>query len=264
MGMFSQIEFKKIGIVGGVAWPSTVVYYSEICRRAEELHRARELAGSPAIPEIVIESLDHSRAVSFLGKDEEESSWREFDEYHQTALKRLEISGAEIAAMASNTPHHRFETITRGVGIPVINIVEAAAKQCLLLSAHQVLILGTPITMNSLKFRKSFADHGIQTSGPGDEQVESKIAKIIGELERGCIEGAAERLARIAETAFRSQFKGQPVVCLACTELPLAFESQKTKCTFEYDGVIYINTVGAHINAIFDFAVRQAGAREFP
>jgi len=257
--MPSEIKFKKIGIVGGVAWPSTVIYYSEICRRAEELHLARNLSGSPAIPEIVIESLDHSQAVAFLGKDKDETSWRQFDDYHRTALKNLEICGAEVAGIASNTPHHRFESITQGICIPVINIVDAAAKQCLRLGARQMLILGTPITMNSLKFRRTFADYGIQTAGPGDEQTESKIAEMIGDLERGRTDGAAERLARIAKKAFRSQFKGQPVVCLACTELPLAFVSHKTEATFESDGVVYINTTAAHIEAIFDFAVKRTG-----
>jgi aspartate racemase len=91
----------------------------------------------------------------------------------RTALKNLEICGAEVAGIASNTPHHRFESITQGIRILVINIVDAAAKQCLRLGACQMLILGTPITMNSLKFRKTFSDYGIQTTGPGDEQKES-------------------------------------------------------------------------------------------
>jgi aspartate racemase len=47
----------------------------------------------------------------------------------------------------------------------------------------------------------------------------------------------------------------QPVVCLACTELPLAFKERKMLTTFEYDGVSYINTTAVHIVAAFDFAV---------
>ncbi len=36
---------KKIGIVGGVAWTSTVDYYTAICRRSEERHAAANLPG---------------------------------------------------------------------------------------------------------------------------------------------------------------------------------------------------------------------------
>jgi aspartate racemase len=49
----------------------------------------------------------------------------------------------------------------------------------------------------------------------------------------------------------------QPVACLACTELPLAFPGQNLLATFEYDGVVYVNTTAVHINAAFDFAVNE-------
>jgi len=63
-------------------------------------------------------------------------------------------------------------------------------------------------------------------------------------------------MASMVRTSFGEQLTGQPVVCLACTELPLAFPQQKTLPTFEYDGVLYINTTAVHINAAFDFAVK--------
>jgi aspartate racemase len=80
--------------------------------------------------------------------------------------------------------------------------------------------------------------------------------ELITELQLGKLEGAAERLARIARLSFERQFgTQQPVVCLACTELPLAFQEQKMLAIFEYDGVLYINTTAVHINAAFDLAV---------
>jgi aspartate/glutamate racemase len=56
---------KKIGIVGGVAWLSTVEYYSEFCRRSEERWLRSGRPGPPATPEMSIESLDLNRAVSW-------------------------------------------------------------------------------------------------------------------------------------------------------------------------------------------------------
>ena len=134
---------KKIGIVGGVAWISTVDYYTEICTRSEEWHAASNLPGPPSTPEMVIESLDHNKAVAYLGVEGDEESWRRFDDYHRAALQRLELSGADFALMASNTPHHRFETIVRGVTIPVLDIFEVVAKESAQIGASEVLILGT-------------------------------------------------------------------------------------------------------------------------
>ncbi|HEX3685416.1 MAG TPA: hypothetical protein VHU83_22975 [Bryobacteraceae bacterium] len=94
---------KKIGIVGGVAWPSTVDYYTAICQRSEQRHLVNHLQGAPSTPEMTIECLNLSKAVSYLGIDGDEESWSQFDDYHRAALRRLEASGAEFALMASNT-----------------------------------------------------------------------------------------------------------------------------------------------------------------
>jgi hypothetical protein len=39
--------------------------------------------------------------------------------------------------------------------------------------------------------------------------------------------------------------------------LPLAFQKQKKLTTFEHDDVVYINTTALHINAAFEFAIRE-------
>jgi aspartate racemase len=246
---------KKIGIVGGVAWPSTVDYYTEICRRSERHHLASHLPGVPSTPEMTIESLSLSRAVSYLGVEGDEESWSRFDGYHRAALRRLEASGAEFALMASNTPHHRYETIVRGVGIPVIDMFEVVAKESARMGARQVLILGTALTMGSQRFREAFARHGITAAGPEDVAARAATSQLVGDLQRGKLEGAAERLRTIAKLATEQQFGERPVVCLACTELPLAFRELKATLGFEADGILYINTTIVHAGAAFDFAV---------
>jgi aspartate racemase len=250
---------KKIGIVGGVAWRSTVDYYSEICRRSQQWHRARKLRGVPSTPEISIESLDLNKAVSYLGIDGDEDTWLQFDRYHRAALQRLEASGADFALMASNTPHHRFTSITGGIGIPVINMFDVVAKESARVGAREVLILGTALTMRSAVFREEFARHRIEAAGPQDEAARTKTAGLITDLQLGKLKGASARLGRIATTAFQPQFSAQPAVCLACTELPLAFPEQRMLASFEYNGVLYINAMAVHLNAAFDFAVGVQG-----
>ena len=255
--MQNTTAMKKVGIVGGVAWPSTVDYYSEICRRSERWHLARHPQAVPSTPEMTIESLDLNKAISYLGTDGDERSWAQFDDYHRAALQRVEGSGADFALMASNTPHHRFDTIVRGIGIPVLSIFETVAKESARIGAREILILGTALTMKSSRFREEFARYSVIAAGPHDEAVRDMTLDLIKDLQVGKLEGAAERLGRIARMSFERQFRVQPVVCLACTELPSAFQEQKMLTTFRYDGVLYINTTAVHINAAFDFAVNQ-------
>jgi aspartate racemase len=161
---------KKIGIVGGVAWPSTVDYYTQICRRSERRHPAGNRNRFPATPEMSIESLDLRTAASSIGVDGNDGSWYRFDEYHRAALRRLEASGADFAVIASNTSHHRFDAIVRGVGIPVIHIWEEAAKECARLEAKQVLILGTVVTMRPWSSGRSLRSKGSKPRARGRMQ----------------------------------------------------------------------------------------------
>ncbi len=245
---------KKIGIVGGVAWLSTVDYYAGICRLSEQWHLARNPRATSSTPEMSIESLDVSKAISLFGRDGDEESWAQYDEYHRGALQRIEASGADFALMASNTPHHRFASIVRGIRVPVLSIVDVIAKESARSRVTEVLILGTAVTMRSAGFREGFAKHGIAAAGPRDDSARGLIVELIAELQLGKIEGAAERIGKVARSCFQGQFDTQPAVCLACTELPLAFPEQKTLPSFSRDGITYLNTVAAHINAAFDLA----------
>lgn len=241
---------KKIGIVGGVGWRSTVEYYSEICRRADRWHKENKSAEVTSTPEIVIESLDLAKAFSLLGNDRDEESWERFDAYHRGALWRLETAGAEVAVVASNTPHHRFSEIVRGVGIPVISILDAAAEECRRVAARKVLVLGTALAMRSTKFRAAFARHGIELVAPESEVARARTVMLIEELQRGRLKGAAVRMGKIVAAGWR--FPGEPVVCLACTELPLAFPGFTAQASFRYGGVTWINTTAAHIDAVLE------------
>lgn len=230
-------------------------YYSEICRRSEELHFAANLQGAPLTPEISIESLDLNRAISCLGESHHEESWSQFDDYPRMALVRLEASGAEVALIASNAPHHRFKAIVRGIQIPVINMFETAARESARIRVSHVLILGTALTMDSPAFRREFAKWGIEAAGPDDSAARSRTAELIAELQQGRFEGAANRLVAIARASIEHRFQRCTAVCLACTELPLALPEFKSLSVFDYDGMAYINTTAAHINAVLNFAL---------
>ena len=192
---------KKIGIVGGVAWLSTVDYYSEICRKAERSHAARSLTGTPSTPEMSVESLDLRKMFSYLGSDGDEDSWAQFDEYHRAALQRVEASGADFALIASNTPHHRFDSIVRGIGIPVIDMFEEVAKAAARIGVSDVLILGTAVTMGSQRFRNKFAAYGIAAAAPGNETARTETVTLIKDLQSGEVAGASRRVDKIARSS---------------------------------------------------------------
>jgi hypothetical protein len=66
-----------------------------------------------------------------------------------------------------------------------------------------------------------------------------------------------DALKFIARRSMGSQPARQRIVCLACTELPLAFKEMKTLSVFESEGIIFINSTMAHIDAALEFAQRR-------
>jgi len=45
---------KKIGLLGGMAWPSTIDYYRAICTGANAWHKTRGVGASLPVPKITI------------------------------------------------------------------------------------------------------------------------------------------------------------------------------------------------------------------
>ena len=228
---------KKIGIVGGTAWRSTAEYYEALCERSD------------GAAEFAIESLELRRALSYLGNIGDDSSWERFDRYHRDALARVERSGAELAFFASNTPHHRIAQITHGVEIPVVSIVDAVASTCKRTGVDRLLVLGTNLTMRSPAIAAQYARHGIDARPPLEAD-RAHVEKLIERLQAGLDTTGGAEIRAIAQRAGYLD-SAASAVALACTELPLAFPGRTREAHFEADGARYVNTLAAHVDAIF-------------
>ncbi len=247
---------KKIGILGGVGWPSTVDYYTGLCRLAEAQHRAQGSAGIPSFPEMIIESLDLRTAMARFGQDDDEASWAEFDRYHREALLRLQAAGAEIAVMASNSPHHRFAAITHGLSLPVIDLFALVAETCGSFPSPQVILLGTALTLRSQVFRGHFARRGLRAAPPS-AALQAEVVALLAAVHRGDTTSPA-MLESLAQRALAEAGDRASVVCLACTELPLLFGREAEATVFVRDGICYLNPGALHVAALF----QQAGGTE--
>jgi aspartate racemase len=244
---------KKIGLVGGIAWLSTVEYYRGLCLQSEQRLKVRRRHGVLAMPEIIIESLDLHRAVAYIGKDDSDEAWSQFDHYHRAALRRLEVSGAEVAAIASFTAHHRLTHITRGIHIPVIDVFDIVARECARIGAQQALVLGTVATMNSARLRAVCAARGVAAAGPREPAACRSVQRLIDRLHRAKdLHTCGQRIDDIVRREATRQPDSR--VVLACTELPLAFPAALSGSVFRRRRRTYVNATAAHIGALLDHA----------
>lgn len=201
---------KKIGLLGGMSWESTIEYYriinEEVRKRTNPQTSAKIILNSMNFKEIA--DLQHA------GK------WDELYEMMAKAALELEEAGAKSIFICTNSMHKSVPAIEAKVSIPVIHIADALVKQIKKDGFKKIGLLGTMYTMEHDFYKKRLEDkHGIEVIIPekADRGVISEI--IYKELCCGIFseQSKAEYLRVIANLAKQ----GAQGVALACTEIPL-------------------------------------------
>jgi len=240
---------KKIGMIGGLAWPSTADYYRGLCAKTNEHYKAKGATPPYPTPHILIESLNIDEMRKLRGREGDEASWESYDTVFRESFLRLQEAGAEFGAIASNTPHMRLKGITAGLDFPVVSILDATAEAVRSLSGRRALILGTPVTMRSTVYADTLRKFGIETFPRMDDERIAELERLIDvDMYQGETAGARERILRLCRESMDA--RSNDVVCLACTELPLAFPEHKDAPCFEADGMWFVNTTALHIEAV--------------
>ena len=249
---------KKIGMIGGVSWLSTIEYYRVICELAHRRWHETGGDGPPSVPEMTIESLDINKSSGLRGAIGDETSWDAYDVYFRDALRRLERAGAEVALIASNTPHNRFDSITRDTGLPVVNLFDSVARTCSMRGATDALILSTLPTMTSPVFPQALERVGVRALRPESTEDRDAVARAIAVLQAGSRgTDVAAGLRRLASRIVPEERRDGTVVCLSCTELPLAFADRAGDAVFAVDGVRYLDTTVVHATAAWTAAIGE-------
>jgi aspartate racemase len=162
-----------LGIVGGLGPESTIDYYRRIL---EEWKRE-----SPSSPRsIIIDSLDVDRGLHLVEHDRQG-----LIEYLAASLRRLAAAGADVAAMAANTPHVVFDELVERSPIPIVSIVEACAEEAARRRLRRLALLGTRFTMEGAFYPTVFARRGIAIVAPNDEERRWIHERYVGQLLKG-------------------------------------------------------------------------------
>ena len=247
---------KKIGILGGLAWPATIEYYKAICQLSQSYHSQFEFKGPSPMPEMCIESVNINYSFNHRGEIGNEASWKKYDLYFNSALQRLEQNGVDFIIITANTLHTRFATITNSIGVPVLSIYEAIADECKRQEIDQFLLLGTEPTMKSTSLPDFMISKEINAFPPPNEELQLRVVNLISDLFEGKTENGSTVINEVVDSAYKQMDTKQKIVCLACTELPLAFSGKEHLPTFAEKEVTYLNTTIIHAKAAFDYALQ--------
>src|SRR5687768_14279367 len=112
-----KANLRRLGLIGGMSWVSTALYYEQIKKGV-----ARRLGGLSSAP-LLIESFDFA-PIAALQTDGE---WAELGRRRAASARRLADAGAEGLILACNTMHKVYDDIAGAVEIPVIHIGDVTA-----------------------------------------------------------------------------------------------------------------------------------------
>ncbi len=227
---------KNIGLLGGMSWESTVIYYQElnrgIRRRLGGLHSARCLMASVDFAEIE--------------KMQEQGEWVKAGAHLAAHARDLERGGADCVVLCTNTMHRVFDNLRDAVSIPVLHIADGTAQALEKAGVSCVGLLGTRYTMEHEFYRSRLVNRGLTVVVP-DERERGIVHDVIyNEL---CL-GKVLDHSRVAYQEIVSSLakRGAEAVILGCTEIGLLLDTENSPLPV-------FDTTLLHVEAALDWAL---------
>lgn len=207
---------RKLGLIGGMSWVSTAMYYEQINRKV-----ARRLGGLSSAP-LLIESVDFAPIAALQA----EGGWDELGASMADAARRLVEAGAGGLILCSNTMHKVYDEIAAAVPVPILHIGDVTAERLAMDGVKRAGLIGTRFTMGESFYRDRLEAKGIAVALP-DPATAQEIDRIIfEELTRGQVTRQSQRRLKTCLTNM-SQARQQAAI-LGCTELAMLVDPGAT------------------------------------
>ena len=231
---------KTIGLIGGMSWESTAVYY----RRLNE--GVRDRCGGLGSAEILLRSVDFARIVEM----QQRGAWEQAAATMAALGRSLERGGADIVLICTNTMHKLADAVAQAVSIPLLHIVDATAAPIKAHGLRRPLVLATQYTMEQSFYLDRMRRWNLSPIVP-DSVADRRLVHsvIFDELCRGIVRDEA-RAAYRAIIA-KGESAGADCVVLGCTEIGLLIGQSDT------DLPLFDSTL-LHADAALDFALAEA------
>src|SRR5580698_824008 len=228
---------KTIGLIGGMSWESTTLYYQFLNRAA------RDKLGGQHSASLVMVSVDFAP----IARMQAAGLWEEATSEMIDAARRLERAGAECVVICANTMHRMADAVAASVGVPLVNVAEATAAAVVAAGAKRPLLLATRFTMEQPFYRERLRRHGVEALLPSEPDRARLHAIIFDELVQGRFKlSSKDALVEMVESAVRGE--GVVSVILGCTEFGLLVKQDDLP-------VPMFDTAELHAKAAMDFAL---------
>jgi len=227
---------KTIGIIGGMSWESSVLYYQAINNGVKEklggLHSAN----------IIMYSLDFAPIESM----QHAGDWQGAGEVLNQAAQSLQRAGADVILIATNTMHKIASQTMHGINLPLLHIVDPTANALIQAGYNKVGLLGTGFTMRDEFYKgrmKQKFNIDVVVPTTSEQNVVHNI--IYQELCLGIINDNSR--SKYIDVIDNLVDKGVDAIILGCTEITLLIQQEHT-------AIPLFDTTALHALAAVQFA----------
>lgn len=201
---------QTIGLIGGMSWESSAVYYRLL---NQEIRRA---LGGHHSASCVLLSVDFSEIEAL----QRAGDWARLGRMMADSARQLERAGASFIVLCTNTMHRLAPEIEAAVRIPLLHIIDVTAQALHEAGHRRVGLLGTRYTMEQAFYMERFKRmHGIELLVPEQDDRDEVNRVIFEELVFGDLQDASR--SRYVEVCARLAARGAEAVILGCTEIGL-------------------------------------------
>lgn len=234
---------RKIGLIGGMSFESTAVYY----RLINEMVRDR--LGGFASADLLLHSVNFAEIVDM----QKAGRWDLAAEHLADSARRLKAAGAECVLICTNTMHLVAPPVQTATDIPLIHIIDETAEALKSQGLKRPLLLATRYTMEQGFYTDHMKTLGIDVMVPDADDRTDIHDIIFNEL---CA-GAVNDTSRIRAIAMIEKAKaaGADSIILGCTEICLLLDP----AGLPLPG---IDSTAIHATAAVDFALGQSKAKQ--
>lgn len=231
---------RTIGVLGGMSWESTALYYRLMNERCRE-----RLGGHHSAP-ILLHSIDFDQ----IERCQRAGRWDEMAAILGDAAAGLATAGADFLVIATNTMHRLADEISDRSGLEVLHIADPTAEALARDGVRRVALLGTRYTMEQDFYRGRLeGTHGLDVIVPGEADREAVHRIIYDELCLGVVDPVSRALYQ--EAIERLEGEGAEAVILGCTEITMLIAPG--------DSVLPVyDTTALHAAAAVDRAITQS------
>ena len=205
---------RKLGLIGGMSWYSTELYYARINKQV-----VKRTGGTCNAP-LVLESLNFCD----IAKATSDQDWDHVAEVLIAAAQRLEVAGATAILICANSMHKVYERVEQSVSIPLIHIADAVGTKMKADGVQSAALLGTANVMAENWYRQRLVKHGVTLMPAEMDDVQDLDRIIYEELMLGQVKRESERTLKTIITEIDQE--GIKAVVLGCTELCMIVDTK--------------------------------------